>query len=490
MHSNYVQFNSPQFRILSDDQIKELHFAALQIIERAGVAIECQEALDILAQAGVDISDPNRVKIPPRLVEQAIRSAPKMITLHSRDGEPAIVLNGQTGSHFGAVPDLPEYLDPYTGKRRTCYIEDIADTVRLSDALPNVEWLLLGTSNPTLPAAITDKVSLLQVIMNTTKPIVGEINDAASLRDMIDLCAIVSGGEAQFLQKPFFIGSGEPVSPLIHGKDAFEKSLLCAEKGLPCVVYGMPMAGATAPASFAGCLALANAEVLSQMAVLQLKNPGTPIVYGSIPSIMDMRSTIYSYGAPELALMGAALTEVCHYYQLPMFGVSGSTDARVIGLQAGAELVNEILVTALAGVDLVRSASFLYHAKVVSPEIIILGDEIVDMVKVLLGGIEINQETLALDLIEKLGPKSSYLSEKHTMKHFRRFWAPRIFDRSFVPDGETKDAEDLLKQKAIEILETHQPRPLPDSTVSELKKMEKTWFDRVGLKHEYPKRER
>jgi trimethylamine--corrinoid protein Co-methyltransferase len=393
MRSNYVQFNSPQFRILSDDQIKELHFAALQIIERAGVAIECQEALDILAQAGVDISDPNRVKIPPRLVEQAIRSAPKMITLYSRDGEPAIVLNGQTGSHFGAVPDLPEYLDPYTGKRRTCYIEDIADTVRLSDALPNVEWLLLGTSNPTLPAAITDKVSLLQVIMNTTKPIVGEINDAASLRDMIDLCAIVSGGEAQFLQKPFFIGSGEPVSPLIHGKDAFEKSLLCAEKGLPCVVYGMPMAGATAPASFAGCLALANAEVLSQMAVLQLKNPGTPIVYGSIPSIMDMRSTIYSYGAPELALMGAALTEVCHYYQLPMFGVSGSTDARVIGLQAGAELVNEILVTALAGVDLVRSASFLYHAKVVSPEIIILGDEIVDMVKVLLGSSGQNRAT-------------------------------------------------------------------------------------------------
>lgn len=489
MRSNYIQFNSPQFRILSAKQIEELHFAALQILERTGVAFECQEALDILGEAGADISNPDRVKIPSYLVEQALRTSPKTITLYTREGEPAITLNGQTGSHFGAVPDLPEYLDPFTRKRRDCYIADIADTVRVIDALPNVEWLLLGTSNLTLPAAITDKVSLLQIIMNTSKPIVGEINDVASLKDMIALCSIVAGGEEQFRKRPFFIGSAEPVSPLIHGKDAVEKGLFCAEKGIPCIVYGMPMAGATAPASFAGCLAIANAEVLSQMVVLQLKRPGTPIIYGSIPSIMDMRTTIFSYGAPELSLMGAALTEVCHYYRLPMFGVSGSTDARVIGVQAGAELTYEILVTALSGVDLVRSACFLYHAKVGSPEMVVLGNEIVDMVKVLMNGIEINDETLPLELIEKLGPKSSYLAEKHTMKHFRNFWAPRIFDRSFSEEEGRKDAEDLLNQRTIEIMKRHQPKPLPEDLLKELKKVEKTWFDRVGLKHEYPKRD-
>ena len=489
MHSNYVQFNAPQFHILSDNQIEELHFATLQIIERTGVAFECQEALDILGNAGVDVSNPDRVKIPPYMVEQALRTVPRMITLYTREGEPAIVLNGMTGSHFGSVPDLPQYLDPYTGKRRQCYFEDVADMVRLIDALPNTEWILLGTSQPTLPASITDKVSLLQVILNTSKPIMGEINDASSLKEMFDLCSVVAGGEEQFKKKPFFIGSCEPVSPLVHGKDAMEKSLLCADKGIPCVVYGMPMAGATTPATCAGCLAIANAEVLSQLVVLQLKNLGAPVIYGSIPSIMDMRTTIYSYGAPELSLMGAALAEICHYYyKLPMFGVAGSTDAGIIGLQAGAEVTYEILVSALAGVDLIRSACFVYSAKVGSPEMVVLGDEIVDMVKVLLGGIEINDDTLALDLIERLGPKSSYIAESHTLKHFRKFWAPRVFSRSFMGKEDAKHAEDLLKQRTIKILETHQPKPLPEDLVRELKKIEKTWFDRVGLKHEYPKR--
>ncbi|MCK4580646.1 MAG: trimethylamine methyltransferase family protein, partial [Dehalococcoidia bacterium] len=126
MHSNYTQFNSPQFRILSDSQLEELHLATLQIMERTGVAFQCQEALDILADAGADVSNPDRVKIPSYLVEQAIRTAPKMITLYSREGEPAIVLNGMTGSHFGSMVDCPDFLNPYTRKRDKCYVEDIA----------------------------------------------------------------------------------------------------------------------------------------------------------------------------------------------------------------------------------------------------------------------------------------------------------------------------------------------------------------------------
>jgi trimethylamine--corrinoid protein Co-methyltransferase len=172
-----------------------------------------------------------------------------------------------------------------------------------------------------------------------------------------------------------------------------------------------------------------------------------------------------------------------------MYGVSGSTDAGIIGVQAGIEATYEILVTALTGVNLVRSSCMLYHIKIGSPEMVVLGNEIVDMAKVLMGGIEINDETLPLELIERIGPKGNYISEKHTLKHFRNFWAPRIFDRSATSQEDTKDAEDLLNQKTLEILDSHQPKPLPEDLVRELKKVEKTWFDRVGLKHEYPKRE-
>ena len=298
---------------------------------------------------------------------------------------------------------------------------------------------------------------------------------------------MVAGGEKELQAKPFFIGTSEPVSPLVQGKDAMEKSLLCAEKGIPNVVFGMPMAGATAPATFPGILATTNAEVLSQLVVLQLRNPGAPIIFGSIPSIMDMKTTICSYGAPEMSLMVGALTELCHYYKLPMFGTAGCTDAEVVDAQAGAEVTYQVLMSALSGADLVHDVGLAYHATMISPELIVFVNEIIDMVNVSMGGIEINTETLPLDLIEGVGPRGTYISEKHTLKHFRKFWVPTIFDRSMVKEESTKRCADLLNEKTIEILKTHQPKPLSEDVLKELKKIEAGWLKRVGLK-EYPKR--
>jgi trimethylamine--corrinoid protein Co-methyltransferase len=491
MRYNYARFSSPQFRVLSDDQLEELHLATIQIMERTGVTFQCQEAIELLGNAGADVSNPNRVKIPSSLVEQALRTAPKSITLYTRDGEPAIVLNGMTGSHFGSAPDPRVIMDPYTRKPRTCYVEDIVDRSRVIDALANIEWTYTGAANNTLPTFagldISDRVTLLQFILNSSKPIVCEITNVEALRDMIDLCSIVAGGEEQLRRKPFFGGSCEPVTPLVEGKDAVEKSLLCAEKGIPVVVYSMPMAGATTPATFAGCLAIANAEFLSQLVALQLKNPGAPVIYGSIPNIMEMRTTIFPYGAPEMSLMVAALTGLSHYYKLPMFGTAGCTDAYIIGAQAGAEITYQILLTMLSGADLVHDVGILYHSAIGSPEIDVFVDEIIDMVKVTMGGIDINEETIPLDLIDRVGPGGNYISEKHTLKHFRKFWVPRIFDRSAIRVEGAKDCEDLLRERTINLMETHQPKPLPEDMVKELKKVEASWLKRIGLK-EYPKR--
>jgi len=490
MRYNYTHFSSPQFRLLSDTQLEELHLATIQILERTGVTFQCQEAIELLGDAGADVSNPDKVKIPSYLVEKALGIAPKMITLYTREGEPAIVLNGMTGSHFGAGHDPRIIQDVYTGKIRKCYVEDIAEYSRVIDALPNIEWSLVAAVNLTLPVTtdnISDRIGVLQFIYNSSKPVVGENATASTLRETIELCSIVAGSEEQLRKKPFFVSSSEPVSPLIQGKDNMEKSLLCAEKGIPTIIYGMQMAGATVPATFAGCLAIANAEVLSQLVVTQLKNHGAPVIYGGMPSIMDMRTMIYSYGAPEKVLMVGALTELCHYYKLPMYGTAGCTDAQVIGIQGAVESTYTILISMLAGADLVHNVGTLYHGGWRSLESIVLADEIIDMVRVLMGGIEINDETLPLDLIERLGPGGTYLSESHTLKHFRKFWVPRIFDRTVSkPEGE-KDCEELLKNKTIEILKTHQPKPLPEETLKELRKVEAEWLKRVGLK-EYPKR--
>jgi len=326
-------------------------------------------------------------------------------------------------------------------------------------------------------------------VLNSSKPVGGGGSSVSSLREMLKICSMIAGGEKELQAKPFFASSCEPVSPLVQGKDAIERSLLCAEKGIPNKVFSIPIAGATSPATFPGTLAIGIAEWLSQLVIVQLKKPGAPLIFGSIPTIMDMKIAMMSYGAPELSFLVAALTEIAHYYKLPMYGTAGVIDTDVIGVQTGVEITYQILLTALSGADLVHDVGLSYHGKMVSPELIVLADEVIDMVKVAMGGLEINDETLPLDLIERVGPGGDYLSESHTLKHFRKFWVPTIFDRSFVRGEGTKNCEELLNEKTLEILKTHKPKPLPEDLVKELKKVEAGWFKEAGLDYIYPTRE-
>lgn len=487
MCANNLQYRNPQLRLLSDSQVDEIKIAALHIMEKTGVAFDtCPQALEILGDAGADISDPKKVKIPPHMVEQAFRTAPEAITIYNREGKVAFTLNGLTGPHFGGSDGGPDYPDPRTGERRQCYVEDIDDMARLIDALPNLEWTMTASTHPTVPGSIADMVVLLHVMMNSSKPVGVSINSVDGLKEMLQVCSLVAGGEKALRDKPFFIGSSEPVTPLTQEKDAMECSLLCAENGIPNIVYSMPMAGSTAPASFPAVLAICNAEVLSQLVVLQLKNPGTPVIFGSIPNVMDMRTCIFPYGAPELSFLVAALTEICHSYRLPMFGTAGCTDAAMVDAQVGAEVTYQILMTALSGADLVHDIGVMHWGRLFSPALHVFSDEVIGMAKVSTGGMEVNEETLAVDLIEKVGPRGNFISEKHTLKYFRKFWVPTIFDRSVTKEG-AKTCDELLKEKTVRIMDTYQPKPLPDDIVKELIAIEKRWFKQADADYPYPK---
>lgn len=491
MRSDQVVYTRPQFGILSDYQIRQVHLAALRILENTGVAIESEEALSLLRDAGVDVADSNRVRMPSWLIEDSIQKAGKTVLLHTTDGRLAFVLDGLNGPHFGAVPNPREIVDPGTGRRRTCYIEDVAEQSRLIRNLPNIEWAWTGTSNLTLPLVededFAGRVSLAAYVRNCTKPLSVETNTLSSLKEVLDVCYVVAGGKDEFLKKPFFLSSSEPVSPLIHGREAMDKSLFCAEQGIPNIIYGMPMAGTTAPATFEGCLAIALAEILSHLAVVQLKKPGARVVIGAIPSIMDMRTTIYSYGAPEMSLMVGGLTEVVHSYGLPMFGTAGCSDADVIGVQAATEVTFQIMTSMLTGADLVHDVGVFYHATSASPELTCLVNEIVDMVKVLMGGLAPGNDSIPLDLIDRLGPRSNYLSEEHTFEHFHRFWRADMFDRSFSRDAEAPHSEQRLKSKVAKLTSDDGTACMSPSIDEDLSRIESEWLRRMGLK-EYPRR--
>jgi trimethylamine--corrinoid protein Co-methyltransferase len=294
MESNYLELSPPLFRRLNDQQLTRIHEASLHILSQVGVTVDCAEARELLYSAGADVSNPKRVLIPADLVEKALKTAPSTVVLHKRDGTPFVTLSGRRCS-FGGTPDQPDILDPQDGRRRPCRISDVVANARLIDALPNLGWSFTSewAGYPQgLPAVLAGKVSFMIQLENSEKPLGSSIANVQNVKDQIEVCSLVAGGTEELRQRPFFFGSVEPISPLVHGRDALEKSLILAEYGLPNVVYSMPMAGATAPATFAGTLAVMNAELLSHLAIIQLKREGAPMIYGAIPNIIDMRTTI------------------------------------------------------------------------------------------------------------------------------------------------------------------------------------------------------
>ena len=490
MKPNYLQYNSPRFQVLSENQVQDIHFASLSILERTGVAIHAEEALGLLGDAGADVDNPGKVRIPNHVVEEALRFAPKSVTLYTREGEPHMFLNG-THVYFGGVADNPDILDPRTGTRRPNTVEDIGECARIVDYLPNIDWLMNSGLAKGLPPELAERVSQVQCVLNTSKPIVPSTLDASGLKAMLELYAIVAGGMDNLKKRPFFCNSVEPTTPLVQEKNALEMSLICAEHSIPNIVFSMLMAGATSPATFAGTLAVANAELLSHLTVIQLKKPGSPVIYGGEPNIMDMKSGIFPYGTPELGLLSAALSEMAHYYKLPMFGTAGTTDAKIVGAEAGVEIMYQCMLSALSGADMVHDVGLMDHCTMVSPELMVLTDEIIGMVKVLMKGVEITDDALALDIIDKVGPGGNFLNEEHTYEHFRKFWVPTLMDRRQVTEGlsdtKAKHCEELLREKTLRILQSHRPKPLPDEVVKEIRNVEAHWFKEFNLEYKYPK---
>jgi trimethylamine--corrinoid protein Co-methyltransferase len=474
MKSNSSVFETPQFRVLSDDQIGEIHHASLEILERTGVLIFEDESCSLLCDAGARIGNDGRVRIPSYLVEKALATAPKHITLCGRDGSRKVLLEG-CKSWFGTGSDCPNIIDPHTGEKRRMVKDDIAAAARLCDWLPNIDFIMSLGLVSDAPWEISDKHQFEAMLLNNTKPIVFTAHDRAGMSGIIEMSSLVAGGEENLRTNPFICLYAEPVSPLKHVGTALRKLLLAAEKEIPVVYTPCPMAGATAPVTMAGALATSNTECLSGLVIHQLKKTGAPFITGGVISIMDMRDTVLSYGAPELDLLSAAMADIAHYYRLPVFGTAGCSDSKVLDEQAAVEAAISTLMSAMSGSNLVHDIGFLESALTGSLELIVLADEIIAMVRRIMRGIQVTPETLALDLVDAVGPGGHYIAEEHTAFNFRKeFWFPRLMDRRrFDPwrRGGEKTLGNRLNGEVKRILKEHSPEPLPEGIVKEIHKV-------------------
>lgn len=466
----------PRLTVLSAAQIERLHQATLEVLERTGFQVTHPRALALYHGAGARV-DGQRVRLPAWLVENALRQAPSRIVLGNRHGERRVFLEADK-SYFGPSLDCVDYLDPRTDERRRFVSDDCRITATLADALPNFTWVMTIGMAEDVPADLADRVIARQVFQHTVKPLVFCCKDAHSVKDIYQMALAVAGDEARFRQAPTIVHYSEPISPLLYYDPAVEKILFCAEHGIPLINFPAPQGGSTAPVTFAGEIIQASAESLSGLVLAQLARPGAPFIYGAFPTVMDMRTTVFSYGAPEISVMAAALAQMAQHYRLPFFGTAGATDAKVPDAQAGAEAAFSCLASALAGANLIHdAASWLDHGSLASPGFMVLVNEIIAMVNRFMQGVTLSDETLALDLIHQIGPGGHYLKEDHTLRHFKEVMYSQLFDRSVYATWLERGAKDFaqrLRERTAKALQ-HEPEPLPAGVVAEFDQLAKHW---------------
>ncbi|MGA9263030.1 MAG: trimethylamine methyltransferase family protein [Desulfobacterales bacterium] len=475
MATNELYFK-PRLQVINEAQIAQLHEATLDVLQRTGVKITHPRALEILSAAGARVNG-GRVKMPGWLVEDAIRKAPSRIVLGTRTGKRTVFLELDK-SFFGPSLDCVDYMDPKTHARVRFNSEHVKVTAALCDALPNFQWCMTIGMAEDVPADIADRIIARNVFEHCEKPLVFCCKDTNSVKDTYEMALLLCGGKENFDEAPTIVHYSEPISPLVYFDPAMDKLIYCAENRIPLINFPAPQCCGSSPATFAGTLVQASAESLSGLVVHQLVNPGAPFIYGAFTTIMDMRTTIFSYGAVEMSLMTAAMAQMAQYYRLPFFGTAGATDAKFCDAQAGAEAALQILSAAAAGSGLVHDcSSWMDHGSVASPEFMVLVHDIVDSVNHYMEGISVTEETLALDVINRVGPGGHYLQDAHTLDHFRKIKYSEIFERMVQDQWKAAGAktfEQRLQEVTLKKM-AHRPEPLPEETIKALDEMQKSW---------------
>jgi trimethylamine---corrinoid protein Co-methyltransferase len=471
MKSNDFVNIGPQFKLLSENQIKELHFATIHVLEETGVKVDNDEAIILLRNAGARVSKKNIVNLPSYLIQKALSTAPKTVTLHHRDRKGKMVLEGQN-FYFGTGSGCPFTYDINTGEMRKTKTNDTKDFAILADYLQNIDFVMSMGNCSDVPKEQVYLKEFENMVCNTTKPICFTAEKLAEVEKIYNAAFLISGSKEIFKTHPFAILYDEPQAPLCHPDEAVKKLLFCAEEGLPVIYAAGVAAGGTGPVTLAGAVVQANAEELSGLVIHQLKREGAPYVYGCTVTILDMATANYTHACPEQFIMNTARAELAHYYNLPIFGVGGRTDSKVPDFQAGLEYALSTFIETLCGAGMIHDVGYLGTGLISSYEMVVMVNELIAMIKRIMSSMNINRETLAEEVINSVGPGGQYLTHDHTNKNFRKeLWIPEFISRENVNFWIEKGRPELtirLNAKVKKILKEHTPAPLPNEILSQI----------------------
>lgn len=454
----------PRLVLLTEEDKDRIHRALMKILEKIGMQILHDEALNLLRKAGCKVRENGNVRIPSSLVEKAVQSAPRNIPIYDREGNHVMDLGG-LGSYFGTGSDLLYSLDAETMKRRSCILDDVGRAARLCDALPNIDFIMSCAHPSDLDPQKAFLASFQAMVENSSKPIVSTAECRNDLREMWRIAEILRDGEEKLRAQPYYIHYVEPISPLKHPFASLDKLLYCAEKHIPAIYSPAPLSGATAPMTIAGHVAQGLAECFCGLVIHQLKAEGAPFLMGMGPAVMDMATSQSSYNAPEYYLAYLAAIEMSHYYNLPSWGYAGTSDSQIPDGQATLEASFITFLSIMSGANLNHDVGYLDFGRTGSLEMVVIMDEIIDQLRRLHRGIPVNDDELGLDVIQEVGPGGQFLTHDHTLRHFQSTqWRPRLICRDGYEKWEESGSRSLLERarlRLLEILETHRPLPIP-----------------------------
>ncbi len=464
------RLNIPRLHVLSKDQLELIHLSTLEVLRRTGVAVKEPEAVEIFKKSGCFV-DGERVRIPSHLVEWALRNVPPRVSLCSRNGDPAMFLE-ENNIYYGTGSDTPNVIDPHTGERRLAVLEDIENVSKVVDYCPEMSFVMCSGIASDVNADISDLYHFEAMVNFTQKPIVFTSWNLENLKSIIGMAEVVAGGEEELRNSPFLALYTEPISPLQLAEESTQKLMYMAKKSLPVVFTPGLITGGTGPVTLAGGLVQGNAEILAGYVLATLVREGTPFIYGGAVTSMDMATCLMCYASAEFMLATAALTDMARFYRLPMFSFAGCSDSNCYDHQAALEGSLWVLLAALTGGNLVHDVGYINNGLTTSFEQLVVSNEVIGLVRRITGGIEINEETMALDLIDEVGPGGEYLTSEHTLEHFKENWYPELMTRSpyekWVEEG-SKDLGVKAKEKIKDILDKHEPKPLEERVKEELK---------------------
>lgn len=472
MRTNSINKQNVQYRMWNDEQCQRIIDSSYRILERTGCIVKNDRARDLLKNAGCTI-DGEHVYIPSGLMQWAIDRAPSSINLYSREGKPAMRLSPYE-VNYGPAITCTHIIDYKTNEVRRGTQKDAANIAQLIDNLPNIAWASALISISDVDQNIADIWEVYTLLQNTTKPFMFWAQNIENLKYQFQMMETVAGGPESFRAKPFAINLICPMDPLVHTNDGLEQIIFMAEKGCPSVYIAGIGFGLTGPITLAGSISLGIADTLVGLLISQLTNPGVPFVVSKFNDSVDMKTVSMAHSRPEMITAQCATADVFRYIDIPFCSNFGNTDSGIFDEITIFDKSIQLYNCMLSGTNMSFAIGAYQAGNLSSLEDIVLCNELIEYSKVLVKGIEIDEECLAEDVIHEVGPGGDFVSEEHTLDH--------LYD-SYVPDLLTPYSYDQWKQsdqtgtkgkiqKRIDtILDKNIAKPLNERTIQQLNKI-------------------